>query len=46
MRTCRGKGLWPYGDPVFNVSEIKNRIDPVKYNPFYLAENTQIIFRK
>ena len=42
MRTCRGKG----GDPVFNVSEIKNRIDHVKQDPYCIVENTKIIFRK
>ena len=35
----------PSGDPVFNVSEIKNRIDPVRKDPFYLAKNTQIILK-
>ena len=45
MGTCRGKGLWSSGNPVFNVSEIKNRIDPVRKDPFYLAKNTQIILK-
>ena len=45
MGTCRGKRLCSSGDPVFNVSEIKNRIDPVRKDPFYLAKNTQIILK-
>lgn len=40
------RGLWPYGGPVFNVSEIKSRIDPVRKDPFYFGKILGLFFKK